>query len=67
MQDFLVLITELLLIVILQTIIESILDADKHKGHIKVVNVACIIASYVLLLRYIFTNLWSELLSLILF
>ena len=65
MQDFLTLIFELLIIVILLTIIESVLDEDKHKSHIKVLNVAGIIASYVLLLRYIVTHLWAELMMLV--
>lgn len=60
MRDFLILIVELLAIAIIQTIVESILDAEERKGLLKVVNIACIAASYILVIRYIATHLWGE-------
>ena len=63
MREFLILITELLVILILQIIIEAVFDAEKHKKHMKVVNISCLMVSYVLLARYVYNHLWSELLA----
>jgi len=60
-----ILITELLFIAVLQTIVESILDAEERKRQLKVVNIACIAVSYVLLIRYVYNHLWGELASLV--
>jgi len=56
-----ILIAELLFIAVLQTIVESILDAEERKKQLKVVNIACIAISYVLLIRYVYNQLWGEL------
>jgi len=61
MREFMILIAELLFIVILQTIVESVLDAEERKKQLKVVNIACIAVSYVLLIRYVYNHLWGEL------
>ena len=61
MREFMILITELLFIAVLQTIVESILDAEERKKQLKVVNIACIAVSYVLLIRYVYNHLWGEL------
>ena len=63
MREFMILLTELLFIAVLQTIVESILDAEERKRQLKVVNIACIAVSYVLLLRYVYNHLWGELMS----
>jgi len=61
MREFLILIAELLFIAVVQTIVESVLDADSHKKLLKVVNIACIAASYIFLIRFVATHLLSEL------
>ena len=61
MREFMILIAELLFIAVLQTIVESILDAEERKKQLKVVNIACIAISYVLLIRYVYNQLWGEL------
>ena len=61
MGPFLILIAELLFIAILQSIIESILGAEARQ--IKIINIACIAVSYVLLFRYIQNHLWYELVA----
>ena len=58
-----VLIAELLFIAVVQTIIESILDAEERKKQLKVINIACVAVSYVLLIRYVYTHLWGEVLA----
>ena len=61
MREFMVLIAELLFIAVVQTIVESLLDAEERKKQLKVVNIACVAVSYVLLFRYVYNHLWSEL------
>ena len=61
MREFGVLIVELLLVAFVQTIIESFLDAEKREKQIRVVNIAGILASYLLLIRFVFTHLLEEL------
>jgi len=61
MREFMILIAELLFIAVVQTIVESILDAEERKKQLKIVNIACIAVSYVLLIRYVYNHLWSEL------
>ena len=63
MREFMILLTELLSIAVIQTIVESILDAEERKKQLKVVNIACIAVSYVLLFRYVYNHLWGELMS----
>ena len=63
MREFMILLTELLFIAVLQTIVESILDAEERKKQLKVINIACIAVSYVLLFRYVYNHLWGELMS----
>jgi len=60
MREFMILIAELLFIAVIQTIVESIMDAEERKKQLKVVNIACIAVSYVLLIRYVYNHLWSE-------
>lgn len=61
MREFMILIAELLFIAVVQTIVESIMDAEERKTQMKVVNIACIAVSYGLLLRYVYNHLWGEL------
>jgi len=61
MREFMILIAELLFIAIVQTIVESIFDAEERQKQLKVVNIACIAMSYVLLIRYVYNQLWGEL------
>ena len=65
MGDFLVLIAEILLVVILQTIIEAVLEIQDRKEYKKVVNIACVLVCYLLLIRYTYNHLWDEISTLI--
>jgi len=65
MREFVVLIGELLFIVLIQSILESVLDAEKRERYMKVINVACVVVSYVMLIRYVHNNLWAELQALV--
>lgn len=61
MREFMILITELVAIALLQTILEAVLDAEERKRQIKVLNIACVVASYLVLIRYVYTHFWTEL------
>jgi len=63
MREFMILIAELLFVAAVQTIVESIMDAEERKKQLKVVNIACIAVSYGLLIRYVYNHLWNELLA----
>ena len=61
MREFMILIAELLFIAVVQTVVESMMDAEKREKQLKVVNIACVAVSYVLLFRYVYNHLWGEL------
>lgn len=61
MREFMVLIGQLLFVVIVQSVIEAVLDTEDRVRQIKVVNIACVVFCYALLVRYVYNNLWAEL------
>ena len=61
MREFIVLILELLFIALIQTIVEAIFDAEERKKQMRVVNIACILISYLLLIRFVYNHLLGEL------
>jgi len=63
MREFMILLTELLLVAVIQTIAEYVLDAGERKKLLKVVNLACLAVSYALLIRFVYNHLWGELMS----
>ena len=65
MREFLILITEILLVVILQTIIEAVLSIQKREEYTKVVNIACVLVCYFLLIRYAYNHLWGEITTIV--
>jgi len=65
MREFLILITEILGVVILQTILETVFDLQERKQYAKVLNIACILVCYLLLIRYAYVHLFSEIVSLV--
>ena len=65
MREFMMLISEILFIVILQTVIEAIFDMQNRKEYAKVVNIACVLICYFLLIRYVYNHLLGEFTALI--
>ena len=61
MREFMILIIELLFIALIQTVIEAVFDEQERKKQIKVVNIACILISYLLLIRFVYNHLLGEL------
>ena len=64
MTPFLILIAQLVFIAIVQTVVEAVLDQEENPRQVKIANLACIIASYGLLIRFAINHLWPELISL---
>jgi hypothetical protein len=58
MRDFIILISQLLSIAIIQIIITTSLDENGQKWLIKIINIACISICYLLLIRYVY-NLYA--------
>ncbi|MCL2386446.1 MAG: hypothetical protein FWC89_02745 [Defluviitaleaceae bacterium] len=65
MRDFMVLIGELMFVAALQVIVNAILDEGGQKRVITVVNIACVLISYFLLVRYVYNHLIGDLSALV--
>ncbi|MCL2047173.1 MAG: hypothetical protein FWG87_00455 [Defluviitaleaceae bacterium] len=65
MREFLMLIGELLFIAMLQIIISTSLEETGPKWLIKTINIACILISYILLIRYVYNLYIGEMSSFI--
>jgi hypothetical protein len=61
MREAIILLGEILLIVLFQTIVETFFEKDKHSVQLKIINIACILGSLYLLLDFAFNNIISEL------
>ncbi|MCL2355671.1 MAG: hypothetical protein FWC70_00760 [Defluviitaleaceae bacterium] len=64
MREFMVLMGELIFIAALQFVVIEILDESGQKRYIKIVNIACVVIGYFLLLRYVYNN-FGEITSLV--
>lgn len=67
MEDFLILIAQLLFIAALQTLLETVLASGSWKKYLQTINIACIVASYIFLIRYVAYNLLPELMRFVRF
>ena len=65
MREFMVLIGQIFLISLIQTIIEVFLKSENRDYQIKLINVACIMGSLYLLLQFVFTYILKELTSIV--
>ena len=65
MREFMFLIIELMTVAILQMILENILDEASQKRTIKLINIAGILISYFLLLRYVYNHFIGEITSML--
>ena len=65
MREFIILIGELLFVAAIQAIIEAIMDERGLKRQMQVVNIACILISYILLIRYVNNHLLGEISALV--
>jgi len=65
MREFMFLIFELMTVAVLQMILENILNETSQKRVVKLINIACILISYFLLLRYVYNHFIVEITSMV--
>jgi len=65
MSDFLVLIGHLVGIAVLQTVIDAVFTNLELEKQIPVVNIACVVISYALLLRFVYNHFLEEFTALV--
>jgi len=61
MREFMVLIGQIFLISLIQTILEVFLKTENRDYQIKIINIACIMGSLYLVLQFVFTYVLREL------
>ena len=61
MREFMVLIGQIFLISLIQTILEVFLKTENREYQIKIINIACIMGSLYFVLRFVFTYILKEL------
>ena len=60
MREFIVLLGEILLITLLQTVVEVFVDADKRSYQMRIINIACILGCLYLVLNYVMQNIITQ-------
>ena len=65
MREFMVLVGQIFLISLVQTILEVFLKSENRDYQIKIINIACIMGSLYLVVQFIFTYIIKELNSII--
>jgi len=65
MREFMVLVGQIFLISLVQTILEVFLKTDGRDYQIKIINIACIMGSLYLVIQFVFTYIIRELTSII--
>jgi hypothetical protein len=66
-REFIILIGEIFFIALLQTIIETFLEQEKRPRQMGIINIACIMGSLYLLLKFVYDNILSEISSFVQF
>lgn len=67
MRECIILLSEIFMIGLLQTLIEIILEPEKRPYQAKFINVACILGSMYLVIRFAIDNLLGELIAVVRF
>ena len=65
MREFMVLIGQIFLISLIQTIVEVFLKSDNRDYQIRIINIACIMGSLYLVLQFVFTYILRELTAIV--
>ena len=60
MAEFIVLLGEIFLITLLQTVVEVFVDADKRAFQMRIINIACIMGCLYLVLNFVFQTIVPE-------
>ena len=61
MREFMVLVGQIFLISLVQTIIEVFLKSDNRDYQVRIINIACIMGSLYLVIQFVFTYIIKEL------
>jgi len=65
MREFMVLVGQIFLISLVQTILEVFLKSENRDYQIKIINIACIMGSLYLVIQFVFTYVIRELTSIV--
>ncbi|MCL2839218.1 MAG: hypothetical protein FWE05_00465 [Defluviitaleaceae bacterium] len=65
MREFMILIGELIIIAVIQTVLDAVFTELEIEKQIRVVNIACLILSYFLLIRFVSNHFLGELTSMV--
>ena len=65
MREFMILVGQIFLISLVQTILEVFLKSENRDYQIKIINIACIMGSFYLVLHFVFTYIIRELTSIV--
>ena len=65
MREFMVLVGQIFLISLVQTILEVFLKTENRDYQIKIINIACIMGSLYLVIQFVFTYIIRELTSIV--
>ena len=65
MREFMVLVGQIFLISLVQTILEVFLKSENRDYQIKIINIACIMGSLYLVVQFVFTYVIKELMSIV--
>ena len=67
MREFTMLIAQLFIIALMQTVLELFFDPEKRPHHVRILNIACIIGSLYLLLQFVFEYMLGEIATIVTF
>jgi len=65
MREFMVLVGQIFLISLVQTILEVFLKSDGRDYQIRIINIACILGSLYLVIQFVFTYIIKELTTIV--
>ena len=65
MREFMVLVGQIFLISLVQTILEVFLKSENRDYQIKIINIACIMGSFYLVIQFVFSYIIKELTSIV--
>ena len=65
MREFMILIGELILVAAMQNVVEAIFTEWKIESRMKIINIACLLISYFLLLRFVYNHFIEEITALV--
>jgi hypothetical protein len=60
MKEFMVLIGQIFVISLVQTVLEAFLDTEGRKYQIRIINIACIVGSLYFLLQFVFDHIMKD-------